>query len=191
MLPKIHKSEERKKERKKRNEEYIQITNIKGRPVVAAPINYTYRLSILSHIILSPALEHITRIKRHFDFKNKACKNNIIGVAEFKSLYTNINHDLGLKAVYFWINKLKDKIPLLKPFPTHFIMEGVFVILNFNYFYINGYICIINNYYRFLDDIFFKRREGFDISLLRELSENIDPHIKYIFSRTYPQNNIF
>ena len=54
-----------------------------------------------------------------------------IGVADINSLYTNINHDLGLTAVYFWINKLKDKIPLLKRFPTHFVMEGLFVTLNF------------------------------------------------------------
>ena len=43
MLPKIHKSEERNKEMEKRNEEYIQMINIKveGRPVVAGPIYYT------------------------------------------------------------------------------------------------------------------------------------------------------
>ena len=115
---------------------------VEGRPVVAGPIYYTYKLSTLLHIILSPTLEHITYIiKDTFDFADKACKNNIIGmkigVADIKSLYTNINHDLGL-AVYFWINKLKVEIPLLKRFPKNFIMEALYIILNFNYFCING-----------------------------------------------------
>ena len=101
MLPKIQKSEESNIELKNRNEEYIEITNIKvvGRPVVAGPIYCTHKLSTLLHIILSPALELITHfIKDTFDLKNKACKDNIIGmkigVADIKSLYTNINHDL-------------------------------------------------------------------------------------------------
>ena len=119
--------------------------NIKvgGRLVVAGPIYYTHKLSTLLHIILSPTLKHITYIiKDTFDFADKACKNNIIGmkigVADIKSLYTNINHDLGLKTVYFWIHKLKGKISLLKRFPKNFIMEALYIILNFNYFYING-----------------------------------------------------
>ena len=41
----------------------------------------------------------------------------------------------------------------------------------------------VSNYFRFLDDVFFKWREGFDVSLLYELFENIDPHIKYIFEK--------
>ena len=41
----------------------------------------------------------------------------------------------------------------------------------------------VSNYFRFLDDVFFKWREGFDISLLYELFENIDPHIKFIFEK--------
>ena len=41
----------------------------------------------------------------------------------------------------------------------------------------------INNYYRFLDDLFFKWREGFDISLFHELFENINLHIKFLFEK--------
>ena len=46
-----------------------------------------------------------------------------IGVADIKSLYTNITHELGIKAMQFWITKLKKKILLLQRFPKHFIME--------------------------------------------------------------------
>ena len=35
--------------------------------------------------------------------------------------------------------------------------------------------------FRFLDDIFFKWREGFDTPLLHGLFEDIDPHIKFSF----------
>ena len=147
-----------------------------------------------------------------------------IGVADIKSLYTNINHNLGLKAIQFWLNQLKNKIPLLKRFPKNFIMEGLFIVLNFNYFYINGiylhqlrgtamgtpaaviyanltvaYIeskmfeklpeiypqdvvtFFLQNYFRFLDDVFFKWKYDFDISLLYRLFESMDPNIKFIF----------
>ena len=144
MLPKIHKSKEINELIKKSNQEYLQVTDVtvEGRPLVAGPVYYTHPLSTLLHIILNPALKHINHIiKDYFDFTNKANISNSIGmkigVADIRSLYTNISHDLGLKALHFWITKLGNVIPLLNRFPENFIMEGMFIVLCFNYFYIN------------------------------------------------------
>lgn len=41
---------------------------------------------------------------------------------------------------------------------------------------------IIRNYFRFLDDIFFKWLKDFDISKFYEIFENLDPDLKFIFS---------
>ena len=43
-----------------------------------------------------------------------------------------------MKALAFWIEKLKDKIPILKRFSKQFIIEGMALILENNYFYINN-----------------------------------------------------
>ena len=60
-------------------------------------------------------------------------------VSDIKSLYTNIRHDLGLRALEFWLNKLEHQLPLLQRFSKQFILEGMFIVLNYNYFYINGH----------------------------------------------------
>ena len=231
MLPKIHKSKIINELIENSNQEYLQVTDlrIEGRPLVAGPIYFTHPLSTILHIILTPALKHVSHIiKDSFDFVNKANINNCIGmkigVADIRSLYTNISHDLGLKALHFWIIKLNNVLPLLSRFPVNFIMEGMFIVLCFNYFYINfsfyqqllgtamgtpaavvyanltvAYIeskmfdrlpelysvdtvdFFMNNYFRFLDDIFFKWKDEFDISALYELFNNADPNIKFLF----------
>ena len=92
---------------------------------------------------MSPSLNNIKHIlKDSFDFINKENQNKTIGmkigVADIKSLYTNITHELGIKAMQLWITELKKKIPLLQRFPKNFNMEALLNILYFNYFYING-----------------------------------------------------
>ena len=124
----------------------------------------------------------------------------------------------------FWLTKLKKKIQLLQRFPKHVIMEALFVILHFNYFYINGiYIyqvkgtamgtpfafvyanlvvafiedsmfnklpeiypkdiveSFINNYFRFLDDVFYKWKEEFDTNGIYQLLDELNPDIRFIF----------
>ena len=92
---------------------------------------------------MEPCLNEISHIlKDTFDFTDRANScfdaGNVLGVADIKSLYTNISHDLGLKALAFWIEKLKDKIPILKRFSKQFIIEGMALISENNYFYINN-----------------------------------------------------
>ena len=60
-----------------------------------------------------------------------------MSTCDIKSLYTNIQHDVFYKAIEYWIDKFHDDIPLLSLFTKAFILEGLNIILKFNYFYIN------------------------------------------------------
>ena len=62
---------------------------------------------------MEPCLNEISHIlKDTFDFTDRTNRcfdvGTVLGVADIKSLYTNISHDLGLKALAFWIEKLKE-----------------------------------------------------------------------------------
>ena len=63
--------------------------------------------------------------------------NTISSNCNIKSLYTNIKHDVFYKVIEYWIDKFHDDIPLLSRFTKAFILEGLNIILKFNYFYIN------------------------------------------------------
>ena len=54
------------------------------------------------------------------------------------TLSTNIQHDLFYTAVEYWIEKLQDYLLLLRCFYKQFILETLSIILEFNFFYING-----------------------------------------------------
>jgi hypothetical protein len=51
-------------------------------------------------------------------------------------LYSNIPHDLGLKAVIFWMEKIPEKID--KQFQHNFIIKSLQLILYNNVFYFDG-----------------------------------------------------
>ena len=66
-------------------------------------------------------------------FRLKAfCKGIIYG---FLWVVTNIKHDVFYKAIEYWIDKFHDDIPFLSRFTKAFILEGLNIILKFNYFY--------------------------------------------------------
>ena len=152
MLPKLHKSKRLNEIIKERNSEYISITEkieIEGRPIVAGPLYHTSKISEMLHIILEPTLSMIPHILRDsFDFKDRveqSCnENTLLSSCDIKSLYTNIRHDVFIKAIEYWIEKLGNNIPLLSRI-THsfililksFILEVLSIILKYNYFYIN------------------------------------------------------
>ena len=58
-------------------------------------------------------------------------------VADIKSLFTNISHDLVLKALEYWVEKLQHKIEHLQKSTKNFILEGMSIILKYDYFYID------------------------------------------------------
>ena len=59
---------------------------------------------------------------------------------DFKSLYTNFRHDVFYKTIDYWIEKLINEIPLLIKFTKAYVIEGLSIISEFNYFYINNYL---------------------------------------------------
>ena len=81
-------------------------------------------------------ISHIA--KDSFNFKNRLDKHSPIGTTlttcDIKSLYTNNRHDLFYTAVENWTEKLKNDLPLLRRFNKQFILEGLSIILQFNYF---------------------------------------------------------
>ena len=96
------------------------------------------------HLILEPPLSFIPHIlKDSFDCPERldttCTADTILSSCDVKSLYTNICHDVFYKAIDYWIEKLINEIPLLRRFTKTFILEGLSIILEFNYFYINNY----------------------------------------------------
>ena len=62
-------------------------------------------------------------------------EDTLLSSCNIKSLYTNIRHDVFYRAIDYWIEKLINEIPLLKRFTKAFILEGLSIVLEFNYFY--------------------------------------------------------
>ena len=129
-----------------------------------------------------------------------------------------------LTAIEYWIEHLQNNLPLLQCFTEQFVLEGLSIILKFNYSYINksffhqikgtamgtkfavvGSILVeaykeiklfallpqvypqdfvdflLRNYFRFLDDIFHKWLENFDIKKFYDLINSLDEDLKFIF----------
>ena len=147
MNPKLHKSKELNEIIENQNSEYINVTEnlqIEGRSIVAGPVYYTNGVSKLLHIILELSLFFIPHIlKDSFHFLERLdttyTEDTLLSSCDIKSLYTNIRHDVFYKAIDYWIEKLINEIPLLRRFTKVFILEGLSIILEFNYFYINNY----------------------------------------------------
>ena len=145
MLPKLHKSKELNNIIMAKNSEYInvdKILTIEGRSIVAGPCYHTSVVSQILHVIMELTLSFIKHIlKDSFDFIDRidtqCTVNNILSICDTKSLYINIKHDVFYEAIEYWIDKFHDDILLLSRFTKPFILEGLNIILKFNYFYIN------------------------------------------------------
>jgi hypothetical protein len=112
ILPKIHKS------------------SIPGRPIVSATNCPTERLSELVDALLNPLVSQTkSYIRDTTDFINKIATitlkpGSIIATCDVKALYTNIDHQLGLKCI---AKKLR-KNPI-DGFPSHRILEILRIVL--------------------------------------------------------------
>ena len=96
------------------------------------------------HIILEPSLSFIPHIlKDSFDFlerlDTKCTEDILLSSCDIKSLYINNRHDMFYKTIDYWIEKLINEILLLRRFSKAFILEGLLIIFEFNYFYISNY----------------------------------------------------
>ena len=230
MLPKLHKSKRINEIVQKQQCEYINIEEniiVKANPIVADTVYHTSSISEIVHIIMEPSLAMISHIaKDSLDLRNRLDKYCLTGITlstcDIKSLYTNIRHDLFHTAVEYWTEKLQNVLPLLQRFNKQFTLESLSIILEFNYFYINGiYIhqikgtamaakfavvgsnlvvtneevkmlpllrqlypqdfvdFVIRNYFRFLDQVFHKWLDNFDIEPFYSMINNLDPNLKF------------
>ena len=141
VSPKIHKNETIISQIELNNTEYIHMAvppDLKGRPIIAGPACPTQRLSEALEKILSPIVIYIKSfIKDDWDFLRKLPRNVEFDcdlyACDIVSLYTNIQHDLGIKAISYWIDKCRDKIP--QRFTKEFILDSVSFVLNHNNFF--------------------------------------------------------
>ena len=119
VQPKIHKSKIIIEKIKNHNNIYLEMAppdDLKGRPIIAGPNSPTQHLSKLLEKILSPLVPYIkSYIKDDWDFLRKLPSSIdydcTLYSCDIISLYSNITHDLGLKALEYWITKLRDIIP--------------------------------------------------------------------------------
>ena len=144
-LPKIHKSTCIKAATKNQNIEYVKlppelITDLKMRPIVAGPSSPTHRLSNFVDLILKPLCQHVpSYIRDGFDFLEQVplqVKEDALLVSfDVVSLYTNITHDLGLKAIEYWLDK---HTTTNERFSKQFILEAITLVLKENTFHFDG-----------------------------------------------------
>ncbi len=141
-LPKIHKSKLVQQAILEQNSDVVTIISpkdLKFRPIIAGPAAPTSRLSHLIDLILKdlpPTTESFVRDDIHFLSRIQRSldpnQNYQLVTLDVESLYTNINHQLGLKAIKFWLQKLRDKIN--PRFTNDFILDSIELILSNNIF---------------------------------------------------------
>ena len=122
------------------NDEYIKILkpeDLTLHPIVAGPNCPTKRLSKFIDIIIKPLVIHVkSYIRDSIDFLQKCSRSanekTILCTFDVKSLYTNIPHEYGLRAISLWLDKHQATIS--SRFPKAFIMESVqFILMNNNF----------------------------------------------------------
>ena len=142
-LPKIHKSKEINEACSISKENYVEIDapeNLSFRPIVAGPICETHRLSNFIDILLPPFSKRVeSYIKDTTDFSTKLPEstdpNATLVTFDVESLYTNIPHTLGIDSIKYWLEKHPEDIP--SRIKKNFILEGIKLILENNYFCFN------------------------------------------------------
>ncbi|MEW8548130.1 MAG: hypothetical protein AB2693_31895 [Candidatus Thiodiazotropha sp.] len=118
-LPKIHKCRDINEACLISDKNYVALkapVNLTFRPIVAGPICETHRLSNLIDILLQSYSKHIKSfIKDTTDFFSKlpttVSPETILVPFDVESLYTNIPHDLGLKAIQYWLEEHPQELP--------------------------------------------------------------------------------
>ena len=114
--------------------------DLKSRPINGDVKSVTQGLSKIIEKILAPLSTQLkSYIKDEFDFLKKFPRkipsDAYIMCCDVTSLYTSIPHDLGLKSIEYWVDKLSSLIP--DRFSKGFILESIKLILENNYFTFN------------------------------------------------------
>ena len=114
--------------------------SLKARPIISSTNPPTKNLSILLSILLNPIVPNLhSYIKDDWDFLRKLPRNinskcNLYTV-DIVSLYTSIPHELGVKAIEYFISKYQNAIP--ERFTKHCIIEITKFLLENNNFTFN------------------------------------------------------
>ena len=143
VLPKIHKCKDIIDKVQSCNSDYLKMDtphDLKGRPIVGGPKSPTQHLSEFLEKVLSPLVPYQkSYVKDDWDFLRKfppeLDPSYKLYSCDIVSLYTSITHDLGLKALKYWIGKLRHLIP--SRVKTEFILEAAEFVLTNNYFLFN------------------------------------------------------
>lgn len=147
-LPKVHKCTDIKNGCSNAKSNYVTIeapSDLKFRPIVAGPACETHRLSEFLDILLRPYTEHvISYVRDTMDFlsqlPSRTPEHTILVSFDVVSLYSNIPHELGIKAIEYWLKKYPQK--LCGRINPEFIVDGIKFILENNTF------CFNNKYYK-------------------------------------------
>lgn len=141
-LPKIHKCRTILQETKSQNSSCIETScpeDLTFRPIVAGPSCATHRLSILIDYLLKPFTRYVKSFVRDdIDFLSKLpCDTRNIGTGylttfDAVSLYTNIDKELGISAIKYWLQKFPETLP--NTYSMEFVLEAVKLILDNNSF---------------------------------------------------------
>jgi hypothetical protein len=136
--PKVHKSKIIIDNIEKMNTTYLEIIrphDLTFRLIAAGHSSSTSRISHFIDELLKPFLQNIqSYIKDSFDFLKKLPKsvseNAMLVTFDVVGLYANIRHDLGIKAIEYWLHRF----PEMKPerICNNFILEGINIILTNN-----------------------------------------------------------
>ena len=143
-LPKVHKSKIISDECTKNPSYYSEInkpSDLKLRPIVAGPNCETHRLSNFLDILLKPLVHKVkSYIKDTTDFLNNLPENTEYDTKlvsfDVTNLYSNIDHQLGLQAIKYWLDKFPEYIP--PRVHKELIVKGIQFILENNFFYFAG-----------------------------------------------------
>ena len=142
--PKISKCQEIAKRIAKTDNIYLRMkppNSLKGRPIIAGPESPTKPLSKIMGEILAPLVPlQESYIKDDWDFikfiprdLDHDCE---LLTCDIVSLYTSIPHDLGVKAILYWLHKHPNEIP--KRYTHAFIIDSIKFILSNNNFMFNN-----------------------------------------------------
>ena len=144
VLPKINKCHDIIEQIRQQQTEYVEMEmpkSLKGRPICGGPTAVTQGASKLLDKILSPLVQHLrSYIKDEWDFVRKFPKK-VNGLYKLLScdviaLYPSIPIELGLKALAYWIDKLRSEID--RRFTKEFILKLAEFVLRNNYFEFDG-----------------------------------------------------
>ena len=145
-MPKIHKCESIINAIKCQKKTVITLKDppdLTFRPIVAGTNCPTHRVSHFVDILLQPFCVYVrSYVRDSLDVLSKLPKivNDSTALITFdvEALYTNISHDLGLRAIEYWLNAYPQLITRITP---AFILESIKLILENNTFEFDG-----NNY---------------------------------------------